>query len=125
MSPADRYCGHCRNHLITHPANSRPTTMKPARLWRRWGAFLFDSLAWLMLLSCFLSPPVWVVLLSLPFLAALVEVRDGRTPGQQIFALKRLRPDGNPLTSGAWLACLRSAWWPWGRRSTQIFWVPD
>ncbi len=125
VAPSDRFCGHCRHNLIVHPATSRPLHMRTAGVWRRLGAVLFDSLAWWMFLQCFIDLPAPWVLALVPLWASLIETRDGQTPGQQIFSLKRLFLDGTSPLLRDWPQCLKSACWPFVQSPTRLFWVPD
>jgi hypothetical protein len=88
------------------------------------GAALFDSLAWLMFVQCFFDLPWLLCLAAVPLWASLVEARDGQTPGQQIFSLKRLLLDGSPPAWKHWWRCLGAGYWPWAHSGSSLYWVP-
>lgn len=125
VSPGDRYCGHCRHSLTQQPASSSPLTMRPATWWRRLGVVLFDALAFSLIASCFF-PEVsdWIWVLVLPLWASLWEAADSATPGQQIFCLKRLGPQGERLGWRHWGGCVVAGYLPFWNRSTRLYWVP-
>ncbi len=125
VAPSDKFCGHCRHNLRLHPALSRPLKMLAAPVWRRLGATLFDGLAWLMLVRCFFEFSGPQPLFLIGFWAGLVECRDGCTPGQQIFSLKRLSKEGEALTWRGLGDCLRAAYIPWAKSPTRLYWVPQ
>ncbi|MCW5866803.1 MAG: zinc ribbon domain-containing protein [Candidatus Eremiobacteraeota bacterium] len=125
VSPGDRLCGHCRHSLVQQPALSSPLQMRPASWRRRLGALLFDSLAFSLIASCFF-PEVsdWLWLVLLPLWASLWEAADSATPGQQVFSLKRLGPQGQSLGWRHWGGCLVAGYLPFLNRGTRLCWVP-
>lgn len=124
VSPGDHFCGHCRQSLVQSPALSSPLIMRPAPRSRRFGAFAFDALAWILLAQCFWQLPVWILLLALPLWVCLWEAGDVATPGQQVFSLKRLGSKGENLVWRQASACLVAACLPWRVGSTRLYWVP-
>lgn len=124
VGPKDRYCGHCGCYFPDRPCLSTPLKLQPASWWRRLACIGFDGVAWMLLVSCFL--PVHPVLswLTLPLWVAMLECWDAQTPGQHVFGLKRLRDQGEALSPGAWLVCLKAAILPFLANSTRLFWIP-
>lgn len=133
----DRFCGHCSSDLRQTPPHLRPLELLPARWTRRVGAAGFDALGTLLAVQGFLPflatwQQVAVAWLLVPLWVSLVEVQDGMSPGQQIFSLKRLRPDGQSLVLRDYGRALGAAvtFWLGARRCsdwsrTSLFWVPQ
>lgn len=131
VGPKDGFCGHCRCDLRQSPARWRPLQLKTAPLWRRFGAAVFDFLASLLALQGILYAltgwqQVGAALLLLPVAVSVLEAQGVCTPGQQIFGLIRLRPDGQPLRWRDWARVLWESVRPWRAEPchSRLYWVP-
>ena len=125
VSPGDRWCGHCRHSLVQSPAVASPLVMLPASRIRRFGVVVFDALAFSLIASCFFPDlPSWVWLLFVPLWASLWEAADSATPGQQLFSIKRLGPQGRTLGWRDWSGCLGAGYLPFWTWTTRLYWVP-